>query len=89
MRVEVTEADILGGQPGDTGWCPIAIALKRAAGADHAHVTLTRIAAYHVDVKSGTIEVSLMKEWDTPFHISVLISRFDTDRIMSPFTFEL
>lgn len=83
MKIRVTKEHIKKGKPEACSSCPVALALKEAF--PEAHHTM-----------AGPSQLGLMDEdqgftrlWDTPLIVREFITRFDSNKPVEPFEFEL
>ena len=80
MKIEVTQKDINKGVQGECQLCPIARAIKRETKTKHVEVSSKNVVLYRR--KSNNFH-PLPKEAQT------FIKRFDGERTVKPFSFEL
>ena len=81
MKVDVTQADKDAGKRGCSRSCPIAIAVKRAAGCNRVVVTIGECHVYGPD--------SVARSYRMPREASDFVKRYDLGGDTAPFSFEL
>lgn len=79
ITVEVTEEDVAHGLPGCCGWCPFALALRRAFGFDEVTVGFTYATTNAVGVPTLDRD-----EWVMEQSLMSQITYFDTDNGFKP-----
>lgn len=83
MRVEVTADDIRSGTPSDCHYCPVALAVARAAGTNPGSVS--------VDGVYVTIEQfdRTERNYEPPALVDEFVKAFDAGESVIPFSFDL
>ena len=80
MKIEVTQKDIDEGVQGECQLCPIALAFKRKTKLKHVDVSGKYIVLYRR--KSNNLH-------ELPKEAQTFIKRFDGEKTVKPFSFEL
>lgn len=81
VKIEVLQSDIDSGRPDDCGFCPVALAIKRAANVKTIHVSLATVVIYFT--KSSLCRIKL------PAEANEFIDKFDAEKEVEPFSFDL
>ena len=88
MKITVTQEDIRDGRKGSCSRCPVARAMYRALGINHGgdDYVIVGVTGYaHV----GNTLQDASKVVALPREVNLFIHRFDTDRWVEPFEFEV
>jgi hypothetical protein len=80
MTIQVLQSDIDTGKADDCGYCPVALAIRRATGCSRCVVTWRAIK-----IECGDRKVLL----DTPTSVQAFLPEFDDGQPVWPFEFEL